>query len=38
MKNIVEKVRKRLYIYPGAVLSLTNMSYVRKGLNTIQMV
>ena len=38
MKNKVEKVRKRLYIDPGTVLSLNHMFYVRKGLNDIRMV
>ena len=38
MKNKVDKVRKRLYIEQGTVLSLTHMFYVRKGLNDIQMV
>ena len=38
MKNNVEKVRKRSYIEPGTVLSLTNMFYVRKVFNDIWMV
>ena len=37
-KNKVEKIRKRLYIDPETVLSITHMFYVRKGLNDIQMV
>ena len=38
MKNKVEKVRKRLYIEPEKILSLTHMFYVHKGLNDIRMV
>ena len=38
IKNKVEKVRKRLYINSGTLLSLTDMFYVRKGLNDIWMV
>ena len=38
MKNKVEKVRKSLYIETGAVLSLTHIFYVRKGLNDVWMV
>ena len=38
MNNKVEKVRKRLYIDPGKVLSTTHMFYVRKGLMDIRMV
>ena len=38
MKNKVDKVRKRLYIDTGTLLSLTHMFYVRKGLNGIRMV
>ena len=38
MKNKVDKVRKRLYIELGKFLSLTQMIYVRKGLNAILMV
>ena len=38
MKNRVEKPRKRFYIKPGTVLSLTHMFYVSKGLNAIWMV
>ena len=38
MKKKVGKVRKRMYIDPGTVLSLSNMFYVCKGLNDIQMV
>ena len=38
MKNNVENVRKSMYSDPGIVLSLTQMFYVRKGLNNIRMV
>ena len=38
MKNKVDKVRKRLCIEPGKILSLPHMFYVRKGLNDISMV
>ena len=38
MKKKVNKVRKRFYIDPGKVLSLTPMFYVHKGLNDIRMV
>ena len=38
MKNKVGKVRKRMYIETGTVLSLTHIFYVRKGLNDILMV
>ena len=38
MKNKLDKVRKMLYIEPGAVLSLSHIFYVYKGLNDIQMI
>ena len=38
MKNKVDKVRKRLYIIPGTVLSITHIFFVCKGLNDIRMV
>ena len=38
MNNKEEKVRIRLYIEPGTVLSLTHMFFVRKCLNDIRMV
>ena len=38
IKNKVDKVIKRLYIYPGTVLSLTHMFYFREGLNDIRVV
>ena len=37
-KNKADKVRIRLYIEPGTVLSLTHMFYVHKGLKNIRMV
>ena len=38
MKNKVDKVRKRLYMDPGTLLSLNHMFYFQKGLNAIWMV
>ena len=38
MNNKVDKVRKRLYIEPGTVLSTTHMFYVCKCFNGIRMV
>ena len=38
MNNKVDKVRKRLYIDKGKLISLTHMFYVCKGLDGIWMV
>ena len=38
IKNKMDKVRNRIYIDPGTVLSLSHIFYVLKGLNTIWMV
>ena len=37
MKEKVEKVRNRMYIDPGTVISLSHIFHVRKVLNDIQM-
>ena len=38
IKNNVDKVRKRLYIEPGILLSITHIFYVHKGFNDILIV